>query len=190
MTTFKTTHAFTSANDFSAEMVKEFTGNYIMRGKTIDVDAQDPMKLFNRNRWVMERIGRVLDVSGKLDPETTSFRIDRDENKTIHIRFIDIANGDTLYTLDVNNTEDDRNYVLRDSSGNEVVTSMKWTGIKKYFAPLPSTTESTTTESINETPIAEAAAPVKKNSESSPSSTSSSSEEESLDDLTSIPDEL
>ena len=139
MTTFNDTNSLASVKDFSSELVREFIGDYCVRGKAIDPATEDPVKLFNRVDWLLNRIGRSLDVTGKLDPANTTFRIDRDAENIVRIRFIDLK-GKTLYTLALGDKEAMKNggefeYILTDANGEEVARGHKWSTISKYFAP-------------------------------------------------------
>lgn len=139
MTTFKDMNSLASAQDFSADLVRELIGNYCVRGKTIDSKTEDPVKLFNRVDWIVNRIGRALDVTGKLDVEKTSFKIDRDADNIVHVRFVDLK-GKTLYTLDFGEKAamkggGEFEYILKDATGNEVARGHKWSAISGYFAP-------------------------------------------------------
>lgn len=141
MTTFNDTNSLASVKDFSPELVREFIGDYCVRGKAIDPATEDPVKLFNRVDWLLNRIGRSLDVTGKLDPGNTTFRIDRDAENIVRIRFIDLK-GKTLYTLALGDKEAMKNggefeYILTDANGEEVARGHKWSTISKYFAPAP-----------------------------------------------------
>ena len=138
MTTFKDMQALATAKDFSADLVRELIGKYCVRGKEIDAAKEDPVKLFNRVDWIVNRIGRALDVTGKLDATKTSFRLDRDADNIIHVRFID-GKGKTLYTLDLGEKgKTDKaqfEYILRDDAGKAVVRGHKWGVISTFFAP-------------------------------------------------------
>lgn len=139
MTTFKDMNSLASAQDFSADLVRELIGNYCVRGKTIDAKTEDPVKLFNRVDWIVNRIGRALDVTGKLDPAKSAFRVDRDAQNVVHVRFVDLK-GKTLYTLDFGDKGAMKDggefeYILKDATGNEVARGHKWSAISGYFAP-------------------------------------------------------
>lgn len=139
MTTLKDMNALATAQDFSAELVRELIGDYCVRGKAIDASAEDPVKLFNRVDWIVNRIGRALDVSGKLDPAKTSFRVDRDAENVVHVRFVDLKSK-TLYTLDFGDKAamkagGEFEYILKDETGAEVARGHKWSAISGFFAP-------------------------------------------------------
>lgn len=139
MTTFKDMNSLASAQDFSADLVRELIGNYCVRGKEIDAKTEDPVKLFNRVDWIVNRIGRALDVTGKLDPAKSAFRVDRDEQNVVHVRFVDLK-GKTLYTLDFGDKGAMKDggefeYILKDATGSEVARGHKWSAISGYFAP-------------------------------------------------------
>lgn len=170
MTTFAEMRKFNSFQDFSFDLVCELIGDFKIRGKVLDPKSEPPAKLFNRVDWLVNRVGRVLNVSGKLDPEKTTFRIDRDDNKIVHIRFIDL-DGNTLYTLDFNaeivdGGERVNHFVLTDNNGEVVLNTEKWTGVRQFFAPptVKDTTkvEKETTDSDEEEVVAEAARKVEK----------------------------
>lgn len=139
MTTLAQMHALGSIQDLSADLVRELIGKYTVRGKEIDPATEDPMKLVGRVDWLVNRVGRVLDVSGKLDAEKATIRIDRTPDNILHVRFVDLK-GKTLYTLDLGDSNwkadgKDFEYVLRDADGNEVARGAKWTAISGFFAP-------------------------------------------------------
>jgi len=153
MTTFTDTRKFGSVQDFTAEVVRDLIGDYCVRGKAIDAATADPMKMFNRIDWVLNRIGRALDVTGKLDADKTSFKIDRDADNVLHVRFTDLK-GKTLYVLDFGDKDTVKGkgefeYVLHDASGAEVARGHKWGVISAFFAP------------EKEVPLKKAAAPKK-----------------------------
>lgn len=164
--TFAAMHKLNSFQDFSFDLVCELIGDFKVRGKTLDPKTETPAKLFNRIDWIVNRVGRILDVSGKLDPEKTTFRVDRDENKIVHVRFIDL-NGNTFYTLCFGNIVDKKfqpGFILTDANGNEVLRKEKWTDVRRFFAPVKVTTKAetadTTTTEEEEVVVAEAADPV------------------------------
>lgn len=170
MTTFAEMRKFNSFQDFSFDLVCELIGDFKIRGKALDPKTEPPAKLFNRVDWLVNRVGRVLNVSGKLDPEKTTFRIDRDDNKIVHIRFIDL-DGNTLYTLDFNaeivdGGEHVNHFVLTNDKGEVVLNTEKWTGVRQFFAPPVNDTtakiEEETTDSDEEEVVAEAARKVEK----------------------------
>lgn len=139
MTTFKDMNSLASVQDFSADLVRELIGDYCVRGKAIDVKTEDPIKLFNRIDWIVNRIGRALNVTGKLDPAKATFRVDRDAQNIVRVRFIDLK-GKTLYTLDFGDKGamkegGEFEYILKDATGNEVARGHKWSAISGYFAP-------------------------------------------------------
>ena len=153
MTTFTDTRKLGSVQDFTAEIVRDLVGDYLVRGKTVDTATEDPMKMFNRIDWVLNRVGRALDVTGKLDTDKTSFKIDRDADNVLHVRFTDLK-GKTLYVLDFGdkNTAKGKGefeYVLRNADGKVEVRNHKWSAISAFFAP------------EKEAPVAKAAAPKK-----------------------------
>ena len=153
MTTFTDTRKFGSVQDFTAKVVRGLIGDYCVRGKAIDVATADPMKMFNRIDWVLNRVGRALDVTGKLDANKTSFKIDRDADNVLHVRFTDLK-GKTLYVLDFGDKDTIKGkgefeYVLRDAAGKEVARGHKWSVISAFFAP------------EKEVPLKKAAAPKK-----------------------------
>lgn len=169
MTTFAEMRKFNSFQDFSFDLVCELIGDFKIRGKALDPKTEPPAKLFNRVDWLVNRVGRVLNVSGKLDPEKTTFRIDRDDNKIVHIRFIDL-DGNTLYTLDFNGEIVDgervNRFILTNDKGEVVLNTEKWTGVRQFFAPPVNDTtakvEEETTDSDEEEVVAEAARKVEK----------------------------
>lgn len=138
MTTFKDMNALATAKDFSADLVRELIGDYCVRGKKIDPVKEDAVKLFNRVDWIVNRIGRALNVTGKLDAAKTTFRLDRDADNILSVRFVDLK-GKTLYTLflgEKGKTDKAQfEYILRDDAGKVVVRDHKWTAISKFFAP-------------------------------------------------------
>lgn len=137
MTTFTEMRKFASVNGFSAELVKELIGDYCVRGKAIDLETVDPFKLLKRNTWILNRVGRLLDVAGKVDPDTTSLRLDRDADNILHVRIVD-ADLNTLYTIDLGekgkSTKDEFEYIVRDEKGKVVVRDHKWKGVTTFFA--------------------------------------------------------
>lgn len=139
MTTFKDMNSLASVQDFSADLVRELIGDYCVRGKAIDAKTEDPIKLFNRIDWIVNRIGRALDVTGKLDPAKATFRVDRDAQNIVRVRFIDLK-GKTLYTLAFGDKAAMKDggefeYILKDTDGTEVARGHKWSAISGYFAP-------------------------------------------------------
>lgn len=139
MTTFKDMNSLASVQDFSADLVRELIGDYCVRGKAIDVKTEDPIKLFNRIDWIVNRIGRALNVTGKLDPAKATFRVDRDAQNIVRVRFIDLK-GKTLYTLAFGDKAAMKDggefeYILTDADGAEVARGHKWSAISGYFAP-------------------------------------------------------
>ena len=139
MTTFKDMNSLASVQDFSADLVRELIGDYCVRGKAIDVKTEDPIKLFNRIDWIVNRIGRALNVTGKLDPAKATFRVDRDAQNIVRVRFIDLK-GKTLYTLAFGDKAAMKDggefeYILTDADGTEVARGHKWSAISGYFAP-------------------------------------------------------
>ena len=139
MTTFAEMNKLGSFQDFSFDLVAELIGNYLVRGKALAAKDETPAKLFNRVDWVVNRIGRVLNVAGKLDPAKTSFRVDRDADKIVHVRFID-TDENTLYTLDfckeiADGKRVSHSFVLHGADGKELLNTEKWTDVRKFFAP-------------------------------------------------------
>ena len=138
MTTFKDMKALATAKDFSADLVRELIGDYCVRGKKIDAAKEDPVKLFNRVDWIVNRIGRAMDVTGKLDAAKTTFRLDRDADNILSVRFVDLK-GKTLYTLflgEKGKTDKAQfEYILRDDAGKVVARGHKWGVISTFFAP-------------------------------------------------------
>lgn len=138
MTTFTEMRKFASVNGFSAELVKELIGDYCVRGKAIDLGTVDPFKLLKRNTWILNRGGRLLDVAGKVNPDATSLRLDRDADNILHVRIVD-ADLNTLYTIDLGEkgktTKDEFEYIVRDGKGKVVVRDHKWKGVTTFFAP-------------------------------------------------------
>lgn len=152
MTTLKELNALPSIQDFTADLVRELIGEYKVHGKPLDVEKEDPIKMFNRVDWIVNRVGRVMDVSGKLDPETTTFRIDRGEDNRVRVRFIDL-NGTTLYTVACAGKlplKCGSEYVVENASGEVVTRGNKWNVVSAFFAP------------EKEKVVRQAAAPVKK----------------------------
>ena len=152
MTTFADMRKFTSVKDFTADTVRELIGDYCVRGKAIDLEKADMLKLLNRNDWIVNRVGRVMDVAGKIDPAATSFRLDRDTDNILHVRIVD-SELNTLYTIDIGEKDHlakgDFQYIVRDADGNELVRDARWKAVTAFFAP------------AKETPVKKAAAPKK-----------------------------
>ena len=149
MITINDIHSLTNINDLTAKEIVDMTGDYFVRGKKLDIASENPQKMFNRLHWILNRVGRVLDVSGKLNPNTTTFRIDRNESGQVSVRFLDLDEK-LQYRLIV---VDGERYILQDAEGNELVSDPKWMAIRRFFAPAK-----------EETVVKEAAVPKKRKS--------------------------